>query len=525
MKNLVCVVSSSLVLLAGCGDVGCPAGLVEQGGRCVEARDAAADANHTSMPDAAMPRLVDAYVPDATPACSTDLTSDRNHCGSCERVCALTEACVASSCRASLSLLQGATADDSIRVVRSSPSGAQTCVGGVHRGSATWDLDGMPSNADGGDSAFVSCIAASSAFITRFNLNPLVPPNPGAPNEAIRGLALGESDLYVVGGARGDLFVDGTVRWTATGLDGFVAHLRGSSLVDVQQIGGAGDALVQTVATSASGTCFGGWFAGNATLPGLGEVVAIGATDAFITCTPVGGVARSMVFSGPGADETASIAISDDDVFIAGRHEGAMFGALPLSTAGGLDAFLVRATMSTGLVEAAQSLGGSGFDFATGIAIEGANVILSGACSGTFADTSCRSDGDGFVASFAARGTTHTWTRVLSSASFDLIYDVSARAGRIVIGGSISASTTFGGLRLSAVGRDDAFFGVLTPAGVVAEGTIWGGILDDRVLSVSALPGGGVAVAGEFQGRATVAETTVTSSAGYDGFFARPAHP
>jgi len=114
-----------------------------------------------------------------------------------------------------------------------------------------------------------------------------------------------------------------------------------------------------------------------------------GSAGAFINkVTPDGAFILSRRVDGPGFDEARSLALlSRDNFVIAGVFQGSFdanpsTGFLPLSSAGGLDAFAAKFNPD-GVILWATSAGGTGDDYANGIATFSGEVTVVGAFQGT----------------------------------------------------------------------------------------------------------------------------------------------
>ncbi|MEQ1759726.1 MAG: MBG domain-containing protein [Vicinamibacterales bacterium] len=176
------------------------------------------------------------------------------------------------------------------------------------------------------------------------------------------------------------------------------------------------------------------------------------------------------------------------------------------------DAFVVKLTTS-GTVAYGTYLGGTSFDLAFGIAVDGAsNAYVAGYTSSTdfpvtAGDTSYGGGNDAFVVKLTASGAVAYGT-YLGASGLDVAQGIAVDgAGNAHVAGSTSSATGFpttAGLDTSYGGGTDAFVVKLTTSGLVSYGTYLGGTNQDV--------GRGIAV--DLLGNAYVAGYT-TSSTGF----------
>lgn len=271
----------------------------------------------------------------------------------------------------------------------------------------------------------------------------------------------------------------------------------------------------------------------------------------------------------------AVAAMPDGGLVIAGHFEGALdLGSDRLTSAGETDAFIARLDPD-GRVDWADRVGGSGFDAATALVVDRAgNPVLVGELSGTVlvGDVRLRARGrsDVFAVSFAADGavrwavtlgdsdwdtaagaalTRHgsiavvgssgriervddraraddsdvlvaligpagrlLWTRSFGGTEWDQGFAVAAqRDGGIEVAGSFGGAVELGSTRLVSAGLTDGFTVRLSRAGRVGRARRLGGTGADAATALAAWPDGRTAVAGQFTGTLSLADTTLVS--------------
>jgi hypothetical protein len=187
---------------------------------------------------------------------------------------------------------------------------------------------------------------------------------------------------------------------------------------------------------------------------GSNTVTSAGAYDTFVAKLTDAGSSAKFVWAeragGHTADVVNSLAVSGASVYVAGtfRSPRADFGSSTLTNAGESDVFVAKLVDAgqTASFTWAQGAGGSGTDRASGVAVNGSSVYLTGI--------------------FGANG----------------------------------ATASFGGINLTSAGRSDVFVAKLTDTGSNA-GFIWveqAGGLQDEMVSAIAVQGANVYVAGGF---------------------------
>ena len=348
-------------------------------------------------------------------------------------------------------------------------------------------------------------------------------------------------NVYVAGLFSGTATFGAVTLTSAGGTDVFIAKYnpRTASLAWVQQAGGPGSDVATGIAVTGSSVYVAGFFTGTAAFGGFG-LTSAGAEDGFVAKLTDAGTAATFTWAqalgGTGSDRVYGLAVNGTGVYAAGFFSGtAAFGSAALTTAGSIDAFVVKlvdAGASPSLAWA-QRGGGAGPEVVTGLALSGSSVYLTGYFIGTasaFGATSIASVGgtDVFVAKLTdgVSAGTFVWAQGAGGLSDDYAFGLAAAGASVyVVGRFTSRPAAFGTTTLtnSTVGTtlSDVFVAKLTDAGATGA-FVWaqqaGGTDDDVAVSV-AVRGPNVYVAGFFNSRtATFGTTTVTTAGAFDVF-------
>jgi hypothetical protein len=141
-------------------------------------------------------------------------------------------------------------------------------------------------------------------------------------------------------------------------------------------------------------------------------------------------------------------------------------------------------------------------------------IVVSSSSSYSFTAIGNRN----LVANFTAT-TSSTWAKDIGGAATDMGEAVATDAsGNIFVAGSFSGSVNFGGGTLISAGGTDIFVAKYSPSGTYIWAKRFGGTLDDVARAVAVDKFGDVAVAGDFNGTATIGVNTFTSLGLSDGF-------
>ncbi|GAA3971861.1 T9SS type A sorting domain-containing protein [Hymenobacter antarcticus] len=263
-------------------------------------------------------------------------------------------------------------------------------------------------------------------------------------------------------------------------------------------------------------------------------------SDVFVAKLTDTGASASFVWAlkagGAGTDEAAALAVSSSNVYLAGSFTSAQanFGSISLAnsgapTANGFVAKLTDAGPSAGMVWA-QSLGGTGFDVVSALAMNGSEVIVAGSfASATVAfgaislANALPGSGDVFIAKLLDSGLapSFTWAQRAGGTGNDYCSALAVSSPNIYLAGGFSGSTaTFGTSTLANAGSSnftvDVFVAKLADAGT-SSSFVWavpaGGVGDEWPTAV-AVTGPHVYVAGSFGHPTARFGTTVLTNTG-----------
>jgi hypothetical protein len=268
--------------------------------------------------------------------------------------------------------------------------------------------------------------------------------------------------------------------------------------------------------------------------------------DTNFTGSTSSGLAQTVNPGGPftfGVGSTgndAGTAVTTDaagNVYVTGSFEGTVNfdpgpGTHNLTSAGGSDAFVAKYSLSHALVWA-RDIGGSGTDFGTGIAVDGAGNTYA---TGVFSDTAhfgslkpltSAGDTDGFVAKLDGQGN-FLWARQMGGTGTDASLGIAVDgAGNAYATGLFSGTAKFGSLNpLTSAGDTDAFLTRLDGQGNFVWATDIGGQGTDAGLGI-AVDGAGNAYAtgllsgfdafvAKLNGQGKVLWLNTTSGTGFD---------
>jgi hypothetical protein len=209
---------------------------------------------------------------------------------------------------------------------------------------------------------------------------------------------------------------------------------------------------------------------------------------------------------------TASAATAAGDVYVTGTFTNVLrLGAGTLTSAGGSDVFVAKWSATSRSFVWALSSGGTGNESATGVAVQGNSVYLTGsfanvATFGSSALTSTGSD-DVYVTKLTDAGSTASfvWAVAGGGASGDYPASVAVSGNSVYVAGTFGSNTAaFGSATISKAvagsNGGDVFAAKLTDGGATAS-FVWaqaaGGDQDDRANDVVATSSG-VYVVGTF---------------------------
>jgi fibronectin type 3 domain-containing protein len=205
---------------------------------------------------------------------------------------------------------------------------------------------------------------------------------------------------------------------------------------------------------------------------GGGTLFSAGNQDVFLVkYSSTGAHLWSRRFGGASSESGAAVATDvSGNVVVTGTFEGSVdFGGGLLTSAGLKDIFVAKYT-SAGVHLWSKRFGGSGSDFSTGIAVDGAgDVALTGRYQGSisFGGGSLSSLGqdDGFLAKLLGTSGGHVWSKRFGATIADSGTGVSVDANRnVAVTGYFGGTVDFGGGPLSA-SAIDIFVAKYTPSG------------------------------------------------------------
>ena len=227
------------------------------------------------------------------------------------------------------------------------------------------------------------------------------------------------------------------------------------------------------------------------------------------------------------------------DVFVTGFFTGqAGFGATVLTSAGGRDAFVAKWSATSQAWAWAVAAGGTGYDQATSIALDGADIYLTGSIVNTSANASnvqfggqplsgasSTNSGDVFVAKYTDAGSsaTYSWATAGGGTSYDHGSSIAATGSGVYVGINVGSTSpagnaTFGSL--APVSQGSAGFGQLDAATGTWQAAAFSQLAGSSTAEVRGLAlnaAGDILVAGTYTGRAGFGGTLLTSTNGFGG--------
>lgn len=314
-----------------------------------------------------------------------------------------------------------------------------------------------------------------------------------------------------------------------------------------KRAGGTAYDYGNAIATDNSGNVFTtGLFQGTVDFdPGTSvfNLISLGGGDAFISKLDANGNFLWARQIGGLAGERG-LAITTDNsgnVYVAGYFEGAVdfdpsvLGITLLTTLGDPDIFVCKFDASGNYVWAKQ-MGGSGYDYAFSIAVDGAgNVYTTGKFQAT-ADfnpgllinslTSNSGSEDAFISCLNASGD-YVWAKKIGGSLYDNANAVAiASNGDLLVSGYFQGTVDFdpgaATVNLTSAGARDAFVLRLSNTGNYVWAKQFGGTQSDESNALAIDGSGNIYITGYYQGTADVdpsaAVYNLTSAGGYDVF-------
>ncbi len=266
-----------------------------------------------------------------------------------------------------------------------------------------------------------------------------------------------------------------------------------------------------------------GHFSGTATF-GATTLTSAGLTDMFVAKLNSSGAYQWAARSGGSGDDGGTGVAVDGNgrVYVTGRFTGtATFGATPLTSAGGEDAFVTSFNSSDGAYQRTIRVGGSADDAGLSVTLDGtSNPVITGSfISPTiiFGATTLTNAGaasaDIFVAKLTAAGA-WVWATGAGSGGGDGGFSVTVDGSdNLVVTGRLGGPASFGSTTLSNAGGYDVFVAKLTSAGAWLWATSAGGSGDDDGIAVNVDATDNVVVTGNLgNGTATFGTTMLTNA-------------
>jgi len=263
------------------------------------------------------------------------------------------------------------------------------------------------------------------------------------------------------------------------------------------------------------------------TNPGSGPTV-----DAFVAKYSASGTpvwSRSM--GGDASDAATSVAVdSSGNVAVTGYQAStsADYGGGTLGTHGGSDIFVAKYASTGGYVWA-KTIGGTGSDAGTGVAVDGSgNVFVTGqfdvSASGVdFGGGALFSAGnkDVFLVKYSSSGA-YLWSKRFGSPGFDLGGPVAVdSSGNVFVAGTFDQTIDLGGGTLRTAGGRDIFVAKFSPTGTYIWQKSFGSTGDDWVRGLAVDGAGNVVLTGQFVNTINFGGPAMTSSGFEDIFLAK----
>jgi len=299
----------------------------------------------------------------------------------------------------------------------------------------------------------------------------------GAYDDAASAVAVdGANNVYFTGYFRGTVNFGGTSMSVPfdTDLDVFICKLNSAGVHQWSKhfTNSGNDRGYGIAADTAGDVAITGSFTNTIDFGGGPLTSANGMTDLFVARFSTAGVLQwARNFGAPdGSDGGYGVAMDPSgNVFIAAYAvQPADFGGGTLSALGGSDAIVAKYAASSGAHMWSRRLGGTGNDYAYGVAVDGSgNVFVAGAYEdvasfgGALPLTSAGLS-DAFVAKYGPTGT-FLWAKSLGGTDDDFARSIGLSAGYPVTTGYFYTSGAFNGTTLTSAGSADAFVARIAP--------------------------------------------------------------
>ena len=254
--------------------------------------------------------------------------------------------------------------------------------------------------------------------------------------------------------------------------------------------------------------------------------------DAFVAKYSASGTpvwSRSM--GGDASDAATSVAVDfSGSVVVTGYQAStsADYGGGTLVSQGGSDIFVAKYASTGGYVWA-KTIGGTGSDAGTGVAVDGSgNVFVTGqfdvSASGVdFGGGALFSAGnkDVFLVKYSSSGA-YLWSKRFGSPGFDLGGPVAVdSSGNVFVAGTFDQTIDLGGGTLTTAGGRDIFVAKFSPTGTYIWQKSFGSTGDDWVRGLAVDGAGNVVLTGQFVNTINFGGPAMTSSGFEDIFLAK----
>ena len=282
-------------------------------------------------------------------------------------------------------------------------------------------------------------------------------------------------NVYVTGNYFDSVTIGSTTLTSAGSTDIFVAKYDTSGTAQwARSIGGTSSDTGEGIATDSNGNVYvTGMYFDSVTI-GSTTLTSTGSSDAFVAKYDTSGTvqwARSI--GGTSSDTGRSIATdSNGNVYVTGYYYGSVtIGSTTLNSLYSYDAFVVKYDTS-GTVQWAKSIGGTNSDYGYGIATDSSgNVYVIGKYSGSFTigSTTLTSAGsnDVFVAKYDTSGTVQ-WATSIGGTGNDSGGAIATDSnGNVYVAGYYAGSVTIGTTTLNSLGSVDVFVVKYSPPSIL----------------------------------------------------------
>src|SRR2546426_601997 len=157
-----------------------------------------------------------------------------------------------------------------------------------------------------------------------------------------------------------------------------------------------------------------------------GSAVAVDATGTLLS---------TGQFGSPDFDPALAVAADGTGTYVAGRTEGTIPGQTSL---GSVDAFVRKYNVDGNVsnVSWTHQFGTSGYDYASGLAVDATGVYVAGTTSGSFPGETLQGSTDAFVRKYDARGEV-LWTRQFGTSAYAAALAVAADATGVDVTGLV----------------------------------------------------------------------------------------